>query len=120
MVTKQFRRDSFKAALREASNRLKEALSEREGTRVHLAELDAEIPALQQTIEALQRQLNPDSVTFQNSRNGQQTKPNGEVVVPPIPEDLRGMGAIRNGETIAVTEDTLLPEPEGTPLLPEE
>ena len=125
MVNKQYRKSSFETALRAATNRLNEAQEERADAQKSLAWLNAEIPALERTIAALQVQLNPQGVQLlakeypeDNPTRARPTKLIGVSEV--LPQDLSGMGAIRNGETIAVTEEDTLPEPEGTPILPEE
>jgi hypothetical protein len=80
---------SFNKALAVATKRLDKALAERQTMLDRLSALNAEIPALQGTIGALRRQLEPDSVTFRNSNSGLETKPGtGEVVVPGIPPEV--------------------------------
>jgi hypothetical protein len=114
------RKNSFTDALNDAAKRYAKATKEREAAVKKLADLDAEIPALQQTIQALQRQLHPDDVTFRNRKNGKETTPSGEVRVPAIPpelakyvgpQDLSGMGSIPavNGKSgKELTEEELL------------
>jgi hypothetical protein len=80
--------NSFAAALEAATIRYGEATKEREVAVNKVADLDNELPALQQTIAALQRQLHPDDVTFRNSKTGQETTPAGEVRIPPLPDGI--------------------------------
>lgn len=131
MTTKKRPRNSFSAALDAAGKRYAQATKEREKAVQTLDKLDKEIPALQQTIKALQAQLHPNSGTFRNSTTGKETTPAGEVRVPALPselakivgpQDLSGMGSIppsREQLTLPQTitsEDDTLPDPDGTPL----
>jgi hypothetical protein len=114
----------FKTALTSATKRLGKATKERTEAQKRLLALDVEIPALQSTIQALQRQLKP-----------------GVVVSPPMvaafikadstvplelakfvgPQDLTGMGSITHdpSKPRQLSEDELLPPIEGTPLTPD-
>ncbi len=109
----------FADALAAANKRLAKAVREREQSQASLASLNVEIPALQRTIAALQGQLNPNNVVKADIDPTMRLALNAKGFSPQV-DSLSGMGAIRNGETIEVTEDELLPEPEGTPVVPEE
>jgi hypothetical protein len=124
-------RNSFEVALVAATTRYGKAVKEREACVQTLDALNQELPALQQTIVALQRQLHPNDVTFRNSNTGLETIPTGEVRVPGIPpeiakllprQDLTGIGSIpaaAGTPTEPLTEDELLPDIEGTPMVKE-
>jgi hypothetical protein len=56
----------FSRALTEATRNLAVALKQRTAAQKRVAELDAEIPALQQTIQALQAQLGQPKSIFQS------------------------------------------------------
>jgi hypothetical protein len=102
------RKDSFSRALADATKRLEQAERQRQSTREILARLELEIPALQRTIMALDRQLNPTGTT------------QGQVFTHvPIPGVVNeAMASLPDGTNL--TEEDTLPEPEGTPVVPEE
>ena len=130
MKRKPSRGRAFKAALSSATKRLAKAQKERTQAQKRLLALDAEIPALQSTISALQRQIHPNDVTFKNSKTGLETATNGTIRVPAIPpelaklvgpQDMTGFGSIVHdpSKPIQLSDDELLPDPEGTPLTPD-
>lgn len=105
----------FADALAAANKRLVKAEKERIVAQHSLSALDAEIPALQATIAALENQLNPAtklvqpeysySVAFHNSVTGE-TTPASTMGLPITVDNL--------------TEDDTLPEPEGQLVTPED
>jgi hypothetical protein len=107
--------NSFKRALAEATVKLALAMKQRAAAQKRVIELDAEIPALQQTIQALQSQLGKKGVMPSDAlHKGHETLSavTGEhraetSAIPPElvkwvgPQDLTGMGSIlpNAGET---------------------
>lgn len=119
------RPSSFAKALQDAEKRLEKALVELKEGREKVFALEQEIPSLQSAIQVLQRHINPDSVTFKDSKTGKETSPSGTVIVPGIPpdlaklagpQDLSGMGSIPAKQ---LNDDELLPDPEGDALTEE-
>lgn len=121
----------FADALAAANKRLVKAEKERIVAQHSLSALDAEIPALQATIAALENQLNPNSrpplpddfmpgaakyyknltpILSQETIDTLQSKYYG-----PVLEDHPELAAVAE-----LTEDELLPEPEGQPVTPED
>jgi hypothetical protein len=97
--------NSFDRALADAEKRLAKALNERDQAQTVLNDLALEIPSLQQTISALQHQLSP--------------QPTGGIRLASLPApDL--YKDFKFPPVDASAEDDLLPEVEGTPLLPED
>lgn len=103
----------FADALEAAQKRLKQAQKERDTAVRTLAGLDVEIPSLQRTSQALELQLDPSKI--------------GQPMMPPTRPRWSPVVDVPQGEVIPLvpiapenlTEDELLPEPEGTPVLPE-
>lgn len=131
MTTKKRPRNSFSAALDAAGRRYAQATKEREKAVQTLDKLDKEIPALRETITALQRQLGQKPAKFKTEGITPPTEqPAGQygVEIPEHlakivgPQDLSGMGSIppsREQPTRPkqiTNEDDTLPDPEGTPL----
>lgn len=109
----------FEKALADAEKRLAKALNERAQAQDVLADLAKEIPSLQQTISALQHQLNPELVEKAAEWKG--------IVLPQIPTVDQIVARVAHGpidpivaQALAMTENDTLPEPEGEPVLPEE
>ncbi len=102
----------FEKALAEAEKRLARALNERSQAQTVLNDLALEIPSLQETISALQHQLNPRMTKVQANYDEHVRRAETGQSVSDLPF---------SGVTYAdvITEDDL-PEPEGTPLLPED
>jgi hypothetical protein len=101
---------AFKAALHQAKAQLKHALAEADRNQRSLQQLRGEIPKLQQTVFALEHQLevkrkrrstkpglsNPDSqpyeYAFRSSKTGAQTAPDPSGVADPVPvEQMAGV-----------------------------
>lgn len=128
---------NFSRALKEAKLRLKEATGERTRYEAKLHALGIEIPSLQGTINALQRQMNPDwkppqpdpatyRIVHRNSETGE-ISPASPVPIDlapyRLPEDLSTMGsipAIVGEATRELSEDELLDDGsvDGEELLP--
>jgi len=100
--------NSFEKALADAEKRLAKALNERQMAQEVLNDLALEIPSLQQTISALQRQLNPKVVSL--TEVSHMTNAQIDEALAKVAADVPSL----------LSEDDLLPEPEGTPLLPED
>jgi hypothetical protein len=131
--------NSFELALDAALVRYGRAVKEREAAVQTLDKINQEIPALQQTIQALQRQLgkevmpNADASATTTTVTSTGGSPNGnETVIPStIPahiakllprQDLTGIGsipAVSGTEGQPLTEDELLPDIDGTQLTEE-
>jgi len=123
MVSKKRRKpDSFKRSLAEANIKLALALKQRIAAQKALSLLNAEIPALQRTIAALQQQVNPKGVMPNEKITTAVTgdRPSGErvdaglkpYVMPDIDESMGSIPAVA-GETVKeLTEDELLAIPD--------
>lgn len=115
------KQNSYTRALSDAKKALKSATLENARLEARLRELRIAIPALQATVAALQRQIEPSrhDVVFHNSKTGEASLPDGtplstaDLAKLAGPQDLSGMGSIPAREP---TEDELLPEPEGEAL----
>jgi hypothetical protein len=115
------RLSSFAKALQDAEKRLEKALAERAYSQTKLGQLANEIPSLERTIAALKQQMNPaDMPPGQLPVAAFDWKPivpmpanDSEIAKLAGPQDLTGMGSIPYKQ---LSEDELLPEPEGEPL----
>ena len=123
MVSKKRRKstDSFKRSLAEANVKLALALKQRAAAQETVSRLNAEIPALQRTIAALQQQVNPKGVMPNESITKYTTAVTGfkPYVLPDIDESMGSIPAIA-GETVKeLTEDELLaiPDDDGEQLI---
>jgi hypothetical protein len=103
------RSNSFQKALADAEKRLAKALNERAMAQETLNDLALEIPSLQNTIEALQHQLNKTK-----SETAVRAIPSGQEAGAFIGVAPLGKPA---SESYIVDEDSLLPEVDGTPLI---
>lgn len=115
---KRRRRSTFATALAQSKSRLQKAQQELEAAQKLVAALSVEIPLLRHTAEALERQINPE--------------PNKSTPLPFVGAGLAPLDALPAGigprtdaaipynrqEPIeGLSEDDLLPEPEGQELL---
>lgn len=112
------KKNTFEIALKSAEKELARAIKQREVKQKELAQLNAEIPSLQQTIQALRFQLGkkptklePPTAPIPNSIDMSGIPP--EIAKYVLPQDLTGMGSIpaNSGPTIPdreLTEDELL------------
>jgi hypothetical protein len=103
------RKNSFARALADAKKRLEKAVAEQSAARMKLAELGDEIPALQFAIAALEKTLGQKGVM----PSGRDRTSNADVTGD-SPSGKRESAAAQE-----LTENELLPEPEGTPLTEE-
>lgn len=133
------RPSSFAKALQDAEKRLEKALVERKESLDRVAALAIEIPSLERTIWALKQQMNPSEVTFEpkayvptegampadrvvyvDSRTGLETPPRGlspmEMAKWQADRDLSNVGSVPAKQ---LSEDELLPDPEGDALTEE-
>src|ERR1700726_1451171 len=105
------RSNSFARALKDAEKDLEKAQNERARAQARLIALDAGIPALQRTIQALQQQLNGGAVTgerrAETSADALLYPSTSELEKLVGPQNLSGMGSI---PPKMPTEDELLPD----------
>jgi DNA repair exonuclease SbcCD ATPase subunit len=117
------RKTEFSRALAEAKKRLKWSTKRKHKLETELAGLNAEIPALERTIRALEQQLGkkklaPLSVPLNVLTDVHIPKELEQYV---LPQDLSNFGSIPATQTqqqdaVEVTEDELLPDPDGREL----
>jgi len=103
------RTSSFNRALTAAQHQLERFEKERAEAQAKVAKLNAEIPALQQTIRALQQQLNPatslHAVPNLTSAPTPSSRPVPDSLRPYVlPTDLTGMGSVPNTQAVAAEE----------------
>lgn len=99
------KQNSFAIALAAATKRMAKAMEELQAAREKMRLLDAEIPNLQRTIAALQQQLGGSPKLDKLP----------EFVHKPIPGIINELMA-SNVDGTPLTEDDLLPDPDGTPV----
>jgi hypothetical protein len=125
------RKTEFSRALAEAKKRLKWSTKRKHKLETELAGLNAEIPALERTIRALEQQLGKKKQLGPLSKVSMVSVPSPLTVLTDVnipkeleqyvlPQDLSNFGSTtantqqQNG--VEVTEDELLPDPDGKEL----
>lgn len=117
MVVRDYtRHDPFERALHEAKKKLEKSLLDMKKFQENIARLNAEIPRLKGIIASIEK---PTAVT--EDVKGIVTPRDLEFYLKQIEtakEDLTGLGFIpSNKDPNELSEDELLPEPEGDPIL---
>lgn len=112
------RKNNFTRALLEAKQRLKQATVERDRAQKAMAKLSREIPDLQRTIQALEVQLGAKPLSVTKMATVEEVEhliTGSDLAKLAGPQDLTGMGSV----PAASQDELLLPDAEGTPLVPE-
>jgi len=115
------RQNSFARALADAEKRLVKALSELASCQNRTTELSTEIPRLRQIIAALGgKVVMPDArqLSTLGATGVYGAETSADLLALAGPQDLTGLGSIVGEKPVqsAITEDELLPDPDGTPL----
>ena len=110
------RHDPFERALKEAKKKLEKSLLDMKKFQDNIAKLNAEIPRLKGIIASIEK--TPDAPAQVSAFNAPRDLEFYLKQVEAAKDDLTGLGFIpSNKNPNELSEDELLPEPEGDPIL---
>jgi chromosome segregation ATPase len=117
--TRKRRRSPFQKALDAANKRLDAAIKEHNKAEQAVARLNHEIPNLRRTIVALESQLKPAQFLHLSEVSSLDIESVAKSIKGPS-NDTPLTEALKYASPQVLAEQDLLPEPEGTPLTPED